>query len=74
MTLSIFGGDEDGGVGGPNGFTAERGGSNATAAALSAARSMTLCAHRNKRPRALCRFKRTAGPDRIFMAAPNKQN
>ena len=36
-TLSPFGGDEDGGVGGPKGFTAERGGSNGTAAALPAA-------------------------------------
>jgi hypothetical protein len=42
MTLSIFGEDEDGGVGGPNGFTAARGGSNGTAGALPAARSMSF--------------------------------
>jgi hypothetical protein len=41
-TLSAFGGDEDHGVGGPNGFTAERGGSNGTAAAVPAARSMSF--------------------------------
>jgi hypothetical protein len=42
MILSTFGGDEDSGLAGPKGFTAERGGSNGTAATLPAARSMSF--------------------------------
>jgi hypothetical protein len=42
MILSTFGGDEDSGLAGPKGFTAERDGSNGTAATLPAARSMSF--------------------------------
>jgi hypothetical protein len=59
MILSTFGGDEDSGLAGPKGFTAERGGSNGTAATLPAARSMSFM--RSQKQTAACRFKRMAG-------------
>jgi hypothetical protein len=42
MTLYPVGGDEDGGVVGPKGFTAARGGSNGTSVALLEARAMSF--------------------------------